>query len=154
MKILKSLSVLLIISLVLTSCNDYGKKLVSGSLEVYYKDGVTEEQAQKAANFIAGSRGDNAQKASMQLCKINGVFCFRMVYDKEIAKTVADEVFYELGNNISDNIFNGAPVNVELTGDAFETFKTFPYKKTTPLQELPQRDVPSMQQDSSHQNEQ
>lgn len=154
MKIVRSLSALLIFSLVLSGCNDYGKKLVSGSLEIYYKDGITEEQAQKTANYIAGSRGDNAQKASMQLCKINGVVCFRMVYDKEIAKTVADEVFYQLGNTISDDIFNGAPVNIELTGDAFETFKTFPYKKIAPLQDVPKHEVPSMQQDSSHQNEQ
>ena len=30
---------------------------------------------------------------------------------------------------ISDSIFSGKPVNVELTDDKFKTFKTYPYQK-------------------------
>lgn len=158
MKMVKLLSVLFVLSLVFTGCKDYGKKIVKDSIEIYYKDGVTADQAQNAANLLAASVKTKDTK-SIQLIKKNDVYCYRMVTDKDklASSGMPDETFFQIGNEISDNIFNGAPVNVELTDDKFETFKTFPFKKTAPVQEImPQpTDVPAenhvkMQEDTTH----
>lgn len=158
MKMVKILSVLFILSLTFTSCKDYGKKAVKDSIEVYYKDGVTADQAQKTAELLAASVKTKDTR-SIQLIKKNDVYCYRMVTDKaKLASSgMPDETFFQIGNEISENIFNGAPVNVELTDDRFETFKTFPYKKMAPVQEvMPQpTDVPvdnnmKIQEDTTH----
>ncbi len=133
MKILKSLSLLLALSLLIAGCSDYGKKVTKGPIEVYYKEGVTPEQARHTAElfaYIDSAQNNNSKDTkSMQLCKTNGIFCFRMVSEKDKLAGVDDRSFYVIGNLVSDSIFNGSPVNVELTNNTFETFKTFAYKK-------------------------
>ena len=66
---------------------------------------------------------------SFQLFKKNDSLCIRMVADKAKVAGVDEMSFFAIGNMVSDSIFNGKPVNVELTNDKFETYKTFPYKK-------------------------
>lgn len=133
MQIVKHISLLFLFSLMLVSCQDYGKKVVKGPIEMYYKDGITADQAQQAANLFAyiDSMQNNNTKTtkSMQLCKKQNVLCFRMVAEKEKLAGVPDNSFFMIGNLLSDSVFHGAPVNVELTNNKFETFQTFPYKK-------------------------
>jgi hypothetical protein len=133
MKIAKFLSVLIVLSFALAGCQDYGKKVTKGPIEVYYKDGITEEQAQHTANmfaYIDSMQNNNTKNTkSMQLCKKKDELLFRMVAEKDKLGTVPDESFFIIGNIVSDSIFHGAPVTVELTNNKFETFKTFPYKK-------------------------
>ncbi len=132
MKILKTLIVLTAVAF-LSGCSDYGKKTKSGPIEVYYKEGVTEEQAQHAANFLANidkAQNENTkEKRSFQLIKANDTVCLRMVANKEKLAGVQATAFLAIGNMISDSIFSGKPVNVELTDDKFKTFKTYPYQK-------------------------
>ena len=39
-------------AIIFTACTDYGKKVKHGHIEVYYKDGITEDMAQKTADFV------------------------------------------------------------------------------------------------------
>ena len=116
-----------------SSCNDYGKKVTKGHVETYYKDGITEDQAKRVAevmyNIDEVANNPKIEK-SYQVCKKNDTVCFRMVVaDKETAKALGDDPFIAIGNIISDSVFNGAPVNVDLTNDHFESIKFIPYKK-------------------------
>lgn len=133
---MKPVQILFAAALVLfsfSSCTNYGKKATKGPIEVYYKDGVTEDQAQKTANLffnIDSSQNNNTKdQKSIQLTKTADTFCFRMVADKAKLATVNDFAFEVIGNMFSDSVFAGKPVNVELTDNTFKTFKKIPYKK-------------------------
>ena len=115
-----------------TSCTDYGKEAVKGHIETYYKEGITEDQAKRAAEVMYNidEVAHNAKvKKSFQLCKKNDTVCFRMVVDEEKAKAITDNDFIEMANIISDSVFNGAPVNMDITNNKFETIKSLTYRK-------------------------
>jgi hypothetical protein len=125
------LPLLLVIGL--AACTNYGKKATKGHVEIYYKDGISQEQAQKAADFLYGIdvsvNNNTTVKKSIQLIKEGDTVNFRMVIDKKKLSGVNDENFYALGNVISDSLFGGKPVNVDLTDNTFKTIRTMHYKK-------------------------
>jgi len=130
---LKYLFVLpLLIILVLTGCTNYGKKVSHGHIEIYYKEGISKEQAQKTADlfYAIDEASHNAiTQKSMQLCKEKDSFCFRMVVDKKKLASVPEDAFYAMGNILSDSIFGSNPVNIDLTDNHFKTLRTLHYKK-------------------------
>lgn len=122
-----------LLAFLFSSCSDYGKKATKGPVEVYYKEGVTEAEAQKTADlffYIDSSQNNNTKNAkSIQLTKSADTICFRMVASKEKLATVNDFAFEVIGNMFADSVFGGKPVNVELTDNTFKTFKKVPFKK-------------------------
>ena len=123
----------LLLSVALLSCDSYGKKVKSGHVEVYYKEGISKESAEKTAQWLEQvdktENNNTTETKSIQLLKNGEQIDFRMVANKDrVAKLEAD-VFYIMGNAISEELFNNKPVNVILTDNKFVTFKTFPYKK-------------------------
>lgn len=44
---MKPIILFLLAAITLTSCTNYGKKVKKSNIEVYYNDGITEDQAQK-----------------------------------------------------------------------------------------------------------
>jgi hypothetical protein len=117
----------------LMSCSNYGKKVSQDYLEVYYKDGVSKEEAQKTLDFLypiwKNAEGKTDTK-SVQLTKSGDTISFRMVVDKDKLDKVQDETFYIMGNLFSDSLFKGTPVNMVLTDNSFKTIRTLAYKKT------------------------
>ena len=117
----------------LVACTNYGKKVSHGHLEVFYKDGVSEEQAQKTADLLyeadVAAGNNTSVKKSIQLVKDNDGFCFRMVVDKEKMEKLPDDGFFAIGSVLSDSIFNNSPVKVDLTDNHFKTIRTVPFKK-------------------------
>jgi len=124
--------IVLLALLAFTSCTDYGKKTTKGHIETYYKDGITEDQAKRASELMYEvdeiSHNAKVQK-SFQLCKMHDTVCFRMVVNEDKAKALDDISFLAISNIISDSVFNGAPVNMDLTTNTFKTIKTITYKK-------------------------
>lgn len=141
MKPVQLLTVFLSAAVFFSSCSNYGKKATKGPIEVYYKDGVSESEAQKAANlfaYIDSTQNNNTKVTkSMQLMKSTDTICFKMVADKSKLAGVNDQAFEVIGNMLADSVFNGKPVNVELTDNTFNTFKKINYKKLD-LNNLPQ----------------
>ncbi len=141
MKITTLFTALLGLTALLVSCTDYGKKATKGPVEVFYKDGINETEAQKTAVFLAdidSSQNNNTKSTkSMQLTKMGDTICFKMVSSKEKLAGVNDLAFEVIGNMLADSIFSGKPVNVELTDDKFNTFKKIGYKKLD-LDQLPE----------------
>jgi hypothetical protein len=66
---------------------------------------------------------------SFQLCKKNDSICLSMVVNEEKVKAVPDFSFIAIANMVSDSAFNGAPVNIDLTNNKFESIKMISYKK-------------------------
>lgn len=130
---MKSFIIGVLFTLTLAACSDnHGKKVSKDYLEVYYKDGATEEQAQKTLNYFLPLWKDDGEKTkpkSIQLTKTGDTVNFRMVANMEVMGKMDENVFYTTGNELSAAIFNGAPVNVILTNDKFETIRGYSFKK-------------------------
>jgi len=115
----------------LTGCTDYGKKVNHGHVEVYYKEGISKEDAQKTADLFYRMDANNSGgiKKSLQLVKDKDSICFRMVVNEKKLASVPDDAFNALANILSDSVFNSNPVNVDLTDDHFKTIRSLHYKK-------------------------
>ena len=120
--------IIILSCVVLASCTNYGKKVSKDNLEVFYKDGISKDEAQKLFDFLypLWNKGD---KKSVQLVKIKDTITFRMVTNKEKMGQVDDETFALMGTVFSDSVFNSAPVNVDLTDDHFKTIRTFHFQR-------------------------
>jgi hypothetical protein len=129
---LKSLSLLLLTCIIFSSCKDYGKKTTKGHVSTYYKDGITELQAQGATNlmfYIDSVTGNPKTEKSFQLIREKDTVCFRMVVAKDKMNDVTDNDFLAISNMVSDSVFNGHPVNMDLTDNLLNTIKRIPFKK-------------------------
>lgn len=127
---------LLILSLLLaglSSCTNYGKKVKTGDVEVYYKDGVTEEQAKKISALfneaIQKTNPGSTSRKSFQVTKPSDSVLLKMVVDKSKLDNVGDETFYAISGVVSDSVFNGGPVNIMLTDDHFKEIRTLAFKE-------------------------
>lgn len=130
---MKKLIPLFLLTFVLFACTDYGKKVSSTNIEVYYKEGISKEQAEKTARLfdeaLNTSNPDDKAKKSFQLTKPGDTVLLKMVADKSKLNTVGDDAFYAITVLISDSVFAGSPVNLTLTDDTFKGFKHFAFQK-------------------------
>lgn len=129
---MKSFILSLVAAIVLAACTNHGEKVSKDYLDVYYKNGVTKEQAQKALDYFFPKWKDEGEKTkpkSIQLTKNSDTINFRMVANMEVMNKMDEQVFYVSGNELSAELFNGSPVNVVLTNDKFETIRSYSYKK-------------------------
>lgn len=119
--------------LVLAACTNYGKKAKHGHVEVYYKEGITEAQAQHTADLFfwidSVSNNNLTVQKSVQLIKDKDTVCFRMVVDEKKAKDMPDDNFNAIGTIFSDSVFSHAPVKLELTDNRFKTVHAVPFKR-------------------------
>ncbi len=130
---MKKILIPLVLAFALMACTDYGKKVSSSNIEVYYKEGISKEQAEKTAQLFvmalnASNPNDKATK-SFQLQKTGDTVLLKMVADKSKLGTVGDESFYAISTLLSDSVFAGGPVNLTLTDNKFEGFKNFTFQK-------------------------
>lgn len=119
------------LSLVLASCTNYGEKVSKDFVEVYYKDNITKEQAQRTLDLLYPSWNEEGVRKSIQLAKKNDTVYFRMVINQEKAKNIPDETFLALANGISASAFDHAPVNVDMTDEKFNTLRTLHFTRIT-----------------------
>jgi hypothetical protein len=118
----------------LAACTNYGKKIKIGTVEIYYKEGINKEDAEKTADLfdraIKASDPNSTQRKSFQLTKPSDTVSLKMVIDKDKLGQVDDESFYAISVLVSDSIFSGKPVNLTLTDDKFKPIRTLTFKKT------------------------
>jgi hypothetical protein len=130
---LKPVSVFFVVAILFSSCNNYGDKVSKGHIEVYYKEGISKEIAQRTADLLyetdIAAKNNTKEIKSMQLLKKADTVFFRMVINQQRAAALDDEVFYTLANYLSDSLYNHSPVNVDLTDDKFKTIRILHYKK-------------------------
>lgn len=128
---MKKIILSLFIAIVLTGCSNNGDKVSKDYLEVYYKDGITKEQAEKTLDYFLPKwrdEGDKTARKSIQLTKTGDSINFRMVANMDIMGKMDEDIFYTTGNELSADLFNGAPVNIVLAGKKFETIRTYVFK--------------------------
>ncbi|MEO7047411.1 MAG: hypothetical protein ABI091_19060 [Ferruginibacter sp.] len=119
--------------ILIASCNNFGQKVTNGNIEVYYKNGIQKVEAEKTAvalfNLEKNTGNDTSNLKSFQLSKDQDTVLAKMVSDKAKSQSIDEKSFQAIGNIISDSVFQGKPVNFELTNNKFETYLHVTYKK-------------------------
>ncbi len=131
---MKSIVLSLLLAICLAACTNHGTKLKKDYLEVYYKEGISKELAQKTLDFLYPlwkEESGKTSRKSIQLAKAGGdTISFRAVIaDKKKAAEMGDETMYEMANELSVKLFDGAPVNIVLTDNKFRPQRTLVFKK-------------------------
>lgn len=133
---MKQLMLCLLAAITLTACTDNGKKIkVEGTKgEVYYKgDGVTEDDAKKAGQFLKENYFTADKGATVQLTKDADAYTVRFVYDKSVFDTLkgVEDAFKMIGVQMSKEVFAGKKVNIALADRHMKDFKSIPYDEAT-----------------------
>lgn len=129
---MKQIIFFLLAIVIFSSCTSYGKKVKSSNIEVYYKDGITEEKAQQTADYIYSldtNPETKENKKSFQLSDEGDTINCKMVVNKDKFEDVPMESFQQIGFLISSKVFNGKPVNLILSNNKFKPIKTVYYTK-------------------------
>lgn len=119
---MKKIISLLTLCLVLSSCANYGEKKVFNGTEVYYKDGVTEAQADKLGKSLVDSNFANGDPKSVQFVKEGDTYIFKMVIKEEFLEDkTLKSVFNFFPKELSD--YMDLPVDLHLCDDQFNTLR-------------------------------
>ncbi len=106
----------------LVSCANYGEKKVFNGTEVYYKDGVTEAQADKLGESLITSGFADGGGKSVQFTKDGDQYIFKMVIREEFLNDKSKENVFNIFPKELSNYMN-LPVDLHLCDDSFHTLR-------------------------------
>lgn len=132
MKSLKFLLPVLLVALCTSSCSQYGKEYkLDSKHNVYYKgEGVDEALAKKLADYLKQQEYfQDSINSTVQLVKLKDTFNLNFVVDETRITTGYENNFLIFGAQISEMVFNKAPVTIQLTNNKLEPFKNLGYAK-------------------------
>lgn len=119
---MKKIITLLSVFALLASCANYGEKKVFNGTEVYYKDGVTEAQADKLGESLVSSGFADGNGKSVQFVKEDDRYVFKMVINEEsLDDKSLESVFNIFPKELSE--YMGFPVDLHLCDDTFNTIR-------------------------------
>ncbi len=122
-----------VISVCLSACNqNYGKEYKLDKMHnVYYKgEGVDEALAKKLANYLKDQEYfQDSISSTVQLIKVKDTFNLNFVVDESKIVNGFENNFLLFGSFISENVFDKAPVTIQLTNDKLEPFKNLGFAK-------------------------
>lgn len=124
---MKKITTLLIACILLISCANYGEKKVYNGTEVYYKEGVTEAQADKLGESLISSGFSNGDVKSVQFLKDGEQYIFKMVVEeKTLDDATLKNVFNLFPRELSDLM--GLPIDLHLCDNTFNTLRVHKYE--------------------------
>jgi hypothetical protein len=133
MKKIKSFLIIAIITTGFIACNqNYGKEYKLDKMHnVYYKgEGVEEAHAKKLAAYLKEQEYfQDSINATVQLVKNKDTFNLNFVVDETKLMQGYENKFLLFGAFISENVFDKAPVTIQLTNAKLEPFKNLGYAK-------------------------
>ncbi len=138
---MKRIILLLLVAIPFISCKNYGTKVKKGNIEVFYKEGITADEAGNTADMIrqldaSGGSNDTTVRRSFQLLRSGDTVTLRMVVNENKYQSIGDESFRAIANMVSEKVFTGKPVNMELTNTTFKTLKHLAYKKADQTEDV------------------
>jgi len=132
---MKAFKIILLVSVLATamiSCQQYGKEYkLDKKHNVYYKgDGVDEAMAKKLATYLKEQEYfQDSIESTVQLIKVKDTFNLNFVVNTSKITSEYDNKFLLFGAYISENVFNKAPVTIQLTNSRLEPVKNLGYAK-------------------------
>lgn len=126
----------LLLGCIVGGCSDYGEKLEFNKGELYYGEGVTEAEATKLGEYLVKEGYFDGKEKSVQLRKKDDRFIFRaVIQDEYLDDANIASVFEVIGAQMSERVFNNAPVDVHLTDEYLETKKEIPFNAAAGVSE-------------------
>ena len=118
-------AIILVFTLFLINCDNYGTLLEFNDNELYYTPSVSEREAYRLGEYLVdGGFFDSNSSLSVQLDKTGNTYEFRMVIKKGIEK---DEEFIQIAkifaNDLSEYVFNGFNVDIHLCDENLSTIR-------------------------------
>ena len=113
------------LTLIAVACTGYGKKHTIGKLDVFVKEGISEEQV-KNANAAFEQVGYDKQEASAQLAKEGDTYLIRFVVSdpKRLEEAVVIEAYTGMKKVFEEKVFPGAKVRLDFCDSKFITLKS------------------------------
>ena len=119
---MKTPSLLFIVFLFLVSCSSDGEKISSGYLDVYFTEGVTKSEATEVGYYLNSiGFGIDEEREKIQLSKLDDRYTCKFVMPD--GRVSLENIWKRYGESISKNVLNGAPVDVDLCDDKFNSLK-------------------------------
>jgi hypothetical protein len=107
------------------SLGGFGKQLSFGRGEVYYKEPVKKELAQKLGKYLKEKNYfTDKKRKSVQILKQDGVFHLRIVFTKKNISPKQLQLMNVVGKNLAANIFGGQKLKISLCDESLQCFKT------------------------------
>lgn len=107
----------------LTSCNNFGDEVKVKQSSVYYKN-ISESEAKKVGDYLANiGYFTDENDISVQVTKPKDSIQIRFVVDPEKVKPEFDQQYLLIVSDISDSIFNKAPIVVYLANTDMKDIK-------------------------------
>ena len=111
-----------LICIAMAACTNYGKEKTYNALELYRTDKVTEAESDLLGNYLIKEKFADGKVKTIQLAKNGNVYQVRFVVDGDKARDAEyAKAAKFLGTMISSQLFNGAPVEVDLCDDHLNT---------------------------------
>ena len=102
-------------------------KLVFDGTEIYYTTSVTKAEANKLGNYLVDTGAIDGQEISIQLNKRGKTYEFRAVVQKGVEQdTEYIDIFKNFTIELSQNVFDGANVDIHLCDEYFKTIRVVP----------------------------
>lgn len=118
---------IVILSVTLSSCTDYGKEKNFNGTQLFYTSTITETEANSLGKYLVKGKFADGEEKTVQLNKSGNTYEFRMVVKKGIEQ---DREFTELGKllaaEISSEVFNGKQVDVHFCDENLKTLRVLP----------------------------
>lgn len=115
------------VALLITACNNYGKKKSFGKADLYYTENITEAEADSTGAFLEemGYFGDE-KELSVQVDKVDSTYKLRFVVLETYQTTDSslDNNFKLIATLASYRVFDGKKVEVDFCDDELKTKRT------------------------------
>ena len=120
-----TLTLICLTTILFYACNNFGRKLEFNKGELYYKDGVSYDEAVSIGEYLQDSiKIFNGEQVSMQIMKRDDRFVLRGVYKAGVEKdTSVVSAAKAMTYYISHDVLHNQPVDFEICNEKFVTLK-------------------------------
>jgi hypothetical protein len=107
-------------------CKNLGKEKIFNGVQLYHAEGVSDTLANSLGNYLISSQFADGRAKTVQITKTGDTYHFRFVVkdgaEKDSSISQSTKYFASL---LSADVFNGAPVRVEMCDNLMNTLKSF-----------------------------
>lgn len=124
---MKKIGILLLVTTLVSSCTNFGEKKIFDGTEIYYKDGVTEEQADKLGKTLVASDFTDGKTKSVQFVKDGDIYVFKMVVKNQFLEDKSlENIFNIFPKELSG--YMDLPIDLHLCDEQFNTKRIYKLK--------------------------
>lgn len=126
-KAMKMFVLIFFISVILTSCDNYGNEKNFNGVQLFYTSTITEAEANSLGSYLMEIEFADGSEKTVQINKSNNTYEFRLVVKKGIEQDQEYiDMFKVFAADLSTDVFNGEQVDVHLCDEYLNTLRVTP----------------------------